>query len=94
MDDIRASVRMTTAKTGNRTVRPIKWATMDAGAGIHDESAYHVEIAADASEHITVTELVTGSVLRFGPEEWPSLRETIDRAAQNILIQDIPAIDG
>ena len=84
MDDIRASVRLSQAKIGNRTVRPIKWAVMDAGTGIYDDSAYHIEIEAEDSEYITVTELTTGATLRFGAEEWASIRSTVDLAAQGI----------
>lgn len=48
-----------------------------------NENAYVVEIDDEATgEYVTVSELRTGQKVAINPEDWPMLREAIDKLIQ------------
>lgn len=64
--------------------RIIKWTVVTEEEPLLDELATDIEIAGEGSgEFVEVKQHLEGSgKIRFGPEEWPAIREAIDCAVK------------
>lgn len=74
------------------TTRTTRIHVLPEGAAIFDEGGFSVEIEDDAGGEFLIVQCLDSACeagqIRLNPEEWPALRETIDRMAAECMEEE------